>query len=162
MTFEEIVEEVDGEGIGLIEVTGGEPLAQPEAPSLLQLLCDRYDEVLLETSGSFPIADLDPRIGIILDLKAPGSGEEERNLWENLPHLKSGDELKIVIADETDYRWAREVVERYSPAVPVLFSPVFGELEPAQLASWIVKDRLNVRLQLQQHKYIWDPEARRT
>ena len=108
------------------------------------------------------IADLDPRVGVILDLKAPGSGEESRNLWDNLPHLKSGDELKIVIADRTDYEWARDVYREHRPTVPTLFSPVFDEMEPAQLSQWLIEDQLPVRMQLQQHKYIWDPEARRT
>jgi len=161
MSIEAIIELVAETGIGLIEVTGGEPLAQPGAPELLTSLCDHFDEVLLETSGSFPIADLDPRVAVILDLKAPGSGEEGRNLWDNLPHLKSGDELKIVIADRTDYEWARDVYQQHQPTVPTLFSPVFGELEPAQLSQWIIEDRLPVRLHLQQHKYIWEPEARR-
>jgi 7-carboxy-7-deazaguanine synthase len=97
-----------------------------------------------------------------MDLKAPGSGEESRNLWSNLEHLKDGDELKIVIADRTDYQWAKAVIEEHSPQVPILFSPVFGELEPAELSDWILSDRLAVRMQLQQHKYIWEPEARRT
>ncbi|MGE4619536.1 MAG: radical SAM protein [Planctomycetota bacterium] len=162
MSIESIIEAIDEYGIGLIEVTGGEPLAQPGAAELLATLCQRYDEVLLETSGSFPIADLDRRVGVILDLKAPGSGEEGRNLWENLTHLKSGDELKIVIADRTDYEWAREVYRKHQPTVPMLFSPVFAEMEPAQLSQWIIEDQLPVRMQLQQHKYIWDPEARRT
>ncbi len=162
MTIDEITDEIDGHGIGLIELTGGEPLAQPGAPELLRVLCDRYSQVLLETSGSFPIEELDPRVGVIMDMKAPGSGEESRNLWQNLEHLKAGDELKIVISDRTDYDWAREVVETHRPEVPVLFSPVFGELEPSQLSEWMLADRLAVRMQLQQHKYIWDPEARRT
>ncbi|HIO65680.1 MAG TPA: radical SAM protein [Planctomycetes bacterium] len=162
MTIDEITDEIDGHGIGLIELTGGEPLAQPGAPELLRVLCDRYSQVLLETSGSFPIEELDPRVGVIMDMKAPGSGEESRNLWQNLEHLKAGDELKIVISDRTDYDWAREVVEKHRPEVPVLFSPVFGELEPSQLSEWMLADRLAVRMQLQQHKYIWDPEARRT
>jgi len=162
MTIDEITDEIDGHGIGLIELTGGEPLAQPGAPELLGVRCDRYSQVLLETSGSFPIEELDPRVGVIMDMKAPGSGEESRNLWQNLEHLKVGDELKIVISDRTDYDWAREVVEKHRPEVPVLFSPVFGELEPSQLSEWMLADRLAVRMQLQQHKYIWDPEARRT
>ena len=162
MSIDEITDEIDGHGIGLIELTGGEPLAQPGAPELLRVLCDRYSQVLLETSGSFPIEELDPRVGVIMDMKAPGSGEESRNLWQNLEHLKAGDELKIVISDRTDYDWAREVVEKHRPEVPVLFSPVFGELEPSQLSEWMLADRLAVRMQLQQHKYIWDPEARRT
>ena len=162
LSFDSIFQQIDAYGIGLIEVTGGEPLAQPKTPELLLALCDRYDEVLLETSGSFPVEDLDPRVGVIMDLKAPGSGEESRNLWSNLEHLKDGDELKIVIADRTDYQWAKAVIEEHSPQVPILFSPVFGELEPAELSDWILSDRLAVRMQLQQHKYIWEPEARRT
>ena len=162
MSIEAIIEQVAAAGIGLVEVTGGEPLAQPGAPELLTRLCDQFDQVLLETSGSFPVEDLDPRVGVILDLKAPGSGEESRNLWDNLPRLKDGDELKIVIADRTDYEWACNVYREHRPTVPMLFSPVFGELEPAQLSAWLIEDQLPVRMQLQQHKYIWDPEARRT
>lgn len=160
MSLEEICDVTAEYGIDLVELTGGEPLAQPEAGSLLTMLCDRFGEVLLETSGAYPIADLDPRVGIIMDLKAPGSGEEGRNLLENLDHLKNGDELKLVLADRTDYLWAKKLVENHQFHVPVLFSPVHGELEAAQLAEWILEDHLKVRLHLQQHKFIWDPQER--
>ncbi len=158
----EILEEATCLGLDLVEVTGGEPLAQKATPELLARLADRFSEVLLETSGALPIAGLDPRVRIILDLKAPGSGEEARNHWENLEHLKLGDEIKIVIADRADYSWGRRVLaERSIPReIPVHFSPVHGVLHPRELAAWLLEDRLRVRLQLQQHKYIWGAEAR--
>ncbi|MEM7262884.1 MAG: radical SAM protein [Planctomycetota bacterium] len=158
-----IVEESKQFGLARVEVTGGEPLAQPGTPELLTKLADRFEQVLIETAGSHPIADLDPRTHVILDLKAPGSNEVERNLWENLPHLQAGrDELKIVIADRSDYEWAKEVVRDrpLAKGVPVHFSPVFGELEPRELVDWIVEDRIDVHLQLQQHKFIWDPRTK--
>ena len=160
MEVEEAVEAALEFGIDLIEVTGGEPLAQSAAPELLQRLCGSFSEVLLETSGAYPIENLDQRVQVILDMKAPGSGESDRNLLSNLSCLEAGDELKIVIADRSDYEWAKALIEEHSPAVPVHFSPVHGELEPRELADWILADRLDARLQLQQHKYIWDPEAR--
>ena len=160
----DVVREAKSHGIDLVEVTGGEPLAQKSAPALLAALADEFSEVLLETSGSEPIAGLDPRVKVILDLKAPGSGEEARNLWENIERLKAGDEVKIVLADRADYEWARATIaERLGglPAgIPVHLSPVHGVLDPRILAEWIVADRLGARLQLQQHKYIWHPETR--
>lgn len=159
-SIEDVVAETLSHGIGLVEVTGGEPLAQRTAPALLAALADACDEVLLETSGSEPIEHLDPRVRVILDVKAPGSGEEPRNRLENLAHLKPGDELKIVLADRADYEWARAFLAEHAPEVPVHLSPVHGALDPRTLAEWIVEDRLTARLQLQQHKYIWDPEAR--
>ena len=169
-TFDAVVEEARSFGIGLVEVTGGEPLAQKNAVPLLTALCDAFDEVLLETSGSEPIAAVDPRVRRIIDLKAPGSGEEHRNRDANLDDLRAGDELKIVIADRADYEWARarlddpriarRLVVGEDRALPVHFSPVHGALDPRTLAEWIVADRIVARLQLQQHKYVWDPEAR--
>ena len=160
MSLEEICNAAAAPGIDLIELTGGEPLAHQEAPKLLQMLCDRFGEVLLETSGAYPVGELDPRVGIIMDLKAPGSGEESRNLLENLDHLKSGDELKLVLADKEDYLWAKKLVQSHQIEVPILFSPVHGELDAALLSEWILEDRLQVRLHLQQHKFIWDPQER--
>ncbi len=160
MSLDEICAAAAEPGIELVEVTGGEPLAQGEAPELLKMLCDRFGEVLLETSGAFPIADLDPRVGVIMDLKAPGSGEEDRNLLENLDHLKIGDELKLVLADREDYLWAKNLIQSNEIPVPILFSPVHGELDPAQLSDWMLQDKLQVRLHLQQHKFIWDPAER--
>jgi 7-carboxy-7-deazaguanine synthase len=158
----EIVARTRAHGLELVEVTGGEPLAQASAPELLEQLADEFREVLLETSGTLPIEGLDPRVHVILDLKAPGSGEERRNHWPNLAALGAGDELKIVLADREDYLWARRTLEEnpLREDVPVHLSPVHGQLEPRELAAWIVEDRLQVRLQLQQHKYIWSPEAR--
>ncbi len=160
MSLEEICNAAAAPGIDLVELTGGEPLAHQEAPKLLKMLCDRFGEVLLETSGAYPIGELDPRVGIIMDLKAPGSGEESRNLLENLDHLKSGDELKLVLADKEDYLWAKKLIQSHQIAVPILFSPVHGELDAALLSEWILEDRLQVRLHLQQHKFIWDPQER--
>ena len=160
MSLEEICEATAAHGIDLVELTGGEPLAQPDAGPLLAMLCDRFGEVLLETSGAYPIEDLDPRVGVIMDLKAPGSGEEGRNLLENLDHLKDGDELKLVLADRDDYLWAKNLIQTHEITVPILFSPVHGELEAALLSEWILEDRLPVRLHLQQHKFIWDPQER--
>ncbi|MAJ28451.1 7-carboxy-7-deazaguanine synthase QueE [bacterium TMED181] len=160
MSLEEICNAAAAPGIGLVELTGGEPLAHAEAPELLKMLCDRFEEVLLETSGAYPVEDLDPRIGVIMDMKAPGSGEESRNLLKNIDHLKAGDELKLVLADREDYLWAKKLIESHPIEVPILFSPVHGELDAALLSEWILEDRLQVRLHLQQHKFIWDPQER--
>ena len=159
-TIDEIVTEAKTFGIPLVELTGGEPLAQKLAFPLLTALCESFEEVLLETAGSEPIEAVDPRVRRIVDLKAPGSGELEKNRWENLADLRDGDELKIVIADRADYDWACGVLAEHRPTVPVHFSPVHGELDPRTLVDWIIEDRTPARLQLQQHKYIWDPEAR--
>ena len=158
--IDEIVAEARSFGIDLVELTGGEPLAQKTAIPLLAALCEAFDEVLLETSGSEPIEEIDPRVQRIVDLKAPGSGECEKKRFENLRDLREGDEVKIVLADRDDYEWARAIVAEHAIEVPVHFSPVHGVLSPKTLAEWIVEDRLTARLQLQQHKYVWDPEAR--
>lgn len=162
MDLDEVMEQATGHGLDTVEVTGGEPLAQKGCAELLTRLCDEFATVLLETSGSFPIGALDPRVHVILDLKAPGSGESERNDWDNIPALQANDEIKVVLADRADYEWARERVSdgRIPTHVPVHFSPVHGQLQPETLAAWIVEDRLPTRLQLQQHKYIWDPNAK--
>jgi 7-carboxy-7-deazaguanine synthase len=138
-------------------VTGGEPLAQKGCLPLLDALCDAGYSVSLETSGALDIGGVDPRVARIVDLKAPGSGEHEKNRWENLDLLTAGDELKFVLASRGDYDWAvaacrqRRLFER----CPVLFSPVQGQLDPAQLAQWILDDRLPLRFQLQLHKLLW-------
>jgi len=161
MSLEALFDEVKRRGVPLVELTGGEPLLQPDAPAFLEALCDRGHEVLLETGGSRPIAGLDPRVKRILDLKCPGSGMSERVLWENLPHLKEGDEVKFVIGDRADYEWARDVTAGHGLArLPVLFAPVHGALGPQALAEWILGDRLPVRLQVQVHKFVWSPAAR--
>jgi 7-carboxy-7-deazaguanine synthase len=161
MSVAEIVAEVGAFGSPLVEVTGGEPLAQRGCPDLLTALCERGYRVLLETSGALPIAGVDPRVRIIMDWKCPGSGESSRNLEENLRHLKDDDEVKLVLASREDYEWARRLVQagRFGGR-DVLVSPVWGSVEPRDLAAWILEDRLVVRLQLQLHKILFGPEAR--
>lgn len=156
-TVDEVVEEVARFGCTVVEVTGGEPLLQPEAPELLRRLVARGFRVLLETSGALPIDGVPEGVARIVDVKCPGSGEAGRNLWQNLDRLRPGDEIKFVLADRRDYEWAREVVESRGLAtgVPVLFSPVQDRLDPASLAGWILQDRLPVRMQIQMHKILW-------
>ena len=143
-------------------VTGGEPLSQPAVFPFLTRLLDAGWRVLVETSGHVPVDRVDPRAVVILDVKAPGSGETARMHWENLDLLKPGDEVKIVIRDRADYEWSRALLaERgLSPRNTVLFSPVHGVLAPGVLAGWILEDGLPVRLQVQLHRYLW-PEAER-
>ncbi len=142
-------------------VTGGEPLAQKACHDLLTALCDAGLDVCLETSGALDISGVDGRVARIVDLKTPGSGEAGRNLWSNLEHLTPRDELKLVLTDRADYEWARDVMTRHGLAArcPVLFSPVWDRLPPAQLAEWILADGLPVRMQVQLHKILW-AEAR--
>lgn len=146
----------------LVEVTGGEPLAQPNCIPLLQLLTDSGFEVLLETSGAFDISRVPPGVKIIMDLKAPGSAESARNLWENIPHLKSKDEIKIVISDRVDFEFAVQAARDHQlfDKTTVLLSCVTGELEFAQLAQWIMDSRLPFRFQHQLHKLIWPSKER--
>jgi 7-carboxy-7-deazaguanine synthase len=142
-------------------VTGGEPLAQPNCRSLLTALCDAGYDVSLETSGALDIAQLDPRIAVVMDLKTPGSGESARNRWENLEHLRPGDQVKFVLCDRADYDWAKQVVAERGLAgqCSVLFSPAWGQLDATALAEWILSDQLPVCFQVQLHKYLWG-EAR--
>lgn len=164
LSIDECVREASKAGLDLVEVTGGEPLLQKSVYGLLAELADCGFQVLLETSGSVPIDGVDPRVLRIVDWKCPGSGMAERNRPEVLEALKPGDELKLVLADRRDYEWAREQLRgegrRIPRGVPVLFSPVHGELPPASLAAWILDDRLPVRLNLQVHKWIWGPGER--
>jgi 7-carboxy-7-deazaguanine synthase len=142
----------------IVLVTGGEPLLQPAAIPLLQDLCDAGRTVMLETSGERDISVVDPRVHRIVDMKAPGSGECERNRYENLALLGARDQLKFVLSDRADYEWARALIERegvIGRAGEVLLSPVHGELDPRELVAWTLEDELNVRVQLQLHKYIW-------
>jgi 7-carboxy-7-deazaguanine synthase len=161
-SLEGILNEVAHYDCRLVEITGGEPLAQAEAHGLITALADRGYTVLIETSGAIDLAPVDPRAILIMDLKCPGSGMEDRNRWSNLSLLKPHDEVKFVIKDRADYDWAVEIIHRYglSDRQRVLLSPVFGELEPQVLADWILADRLPVRFQLQVHKLIWDPAMR--
>ncbi len=157
LSQDEVLARVALHGTALVCVTGGEPLAQRGTPALLTALCDAGYDVSLETSGALDIRPVDARVSRIVDIKTPGSGEMERNLWQNLDVLNARDELKFVLTDEADYEWAREVLRSRDLAArcPVLFSPVHGS-NARQLAEWILRDRLPVRLQLQLHKLLWD------
>jgi 7-carboxy-7-deazaguanine synthase len=160
--LDEIVARTMALGDDLVEITGGEPLLQPEVHPLMTRLADAGKTVLLETSGAVDTAAVDPRVRIILDIKTPGSGEVAANIWSNLDRLKLTDEVKLVVCDRADFDWAAEIVRehRLVDRCPVLFSAVFGAVNPTDLASWILESRLPVRLQLQQHKILWDPAAR--
>jgi 7-carboxy-7-deazaguanine synthase len=162
MSLDQIVERVEKLGCRLVEVTGGEPLHHPDAFDLVVRLLDEGYTVLVETSGAIDIGPLDPRAVVIMDLKCPGSGMADRNVWSNLDRLKPRDQVKFVVKDREDYLWTREVIERTKlhERHVVLVSPVLGELDPKALADWILADRLPIRLQLQLHKFIWDPAAR--
>ncbi len=164
---EDILEEVARYDIPLVLVTGGEPLLQDQTPVLLSRLVEAGFEVQLETSGTLPWHELDSRISAIVDVKCPGSGESGKNRLDLLSTLRPNDEVKFVIADRTDYEYARETVENHKLGAEnsvlsqerVLFSPVWGELDPKRLAQWILEDRLPVRFQLQLHKVLWGPDA---
>lgn len=160
---EAILAEVAGHGVRHVCVTGGEPLAQKRCQHLLSQLCDAGYEVSLETSGALDVADVDPRVRKVMDLKAPGSGEQARNLWSNLGHIGAGDQVKFVLADRADYDWAVGVVNEHGlhERTMVLFSPVYESLPPRQLADWIIADRLPVRFQTQLHKLLWGEERGR-
>jgi len=163
-SIDEIIGRVDAFGCKLVEVTGGEPLAQKEAFSLIERLCDQGYEVLIETGGYVSTAGLDPRAKVILDIKCPASGEEARNDWSNLERLRADkDEVKFVIADEGDWIYARKLIEEkdlQSRAKAILLSPAWGQVDLQQLADWIAGSGLNVRMQLQLHKYIWGPDVK--
>ena len=156
-SLDEIIEEVGTYSPRFLTVTGGEPLAQPAVLPLLTNLCDRGYEVSLETSGALPVQEVDRRVSVVLDLKTPGSGEVTRNLYSNLDHLRAHDQVKFVIINAEDYDWARGIIGQYglTGKCDVLFSPVHGELPAHQLADWILRDRMAVRLQVQLHKILW-------
>ncbi len=158
-----ILDEVGRFAAHYVTVTGGEPLAQPDCLALLSALCDAGYRVSLETSGALDIAPVDPRVVCVMDLKTPGSGESDKNLYDNIGHLRPQDQVKFVITDKADYDWSREQLARWDlPArCEVLFSPAEGALAPTTLADWIVRDRLDVRLQLQLHKILWGGEPGR-
>ncbi len=161
-TVEEVLREVQSFDCHLVEITGGEPLLQEEVFPLMDELVGRGYTVLLETGGSLDVGRVNPKVIKILDLKCPGSGESQRNLYSNLAKLQSWDEVKFVIGDRADYLWARQALQEHqlTDRCSVLFSTVFGKLPPRQLADWLLADNLKVRLQLQMHKYIWEPEVR--
>lgn len=163
LSIDTILERAALYGTRYVCVTGGEPLAQKHCLQLLTALCDKGYLVSLETSGALDISQVDSRVSRILDIKTPGSGEVEKNHWENLAHLKPSDEIKLVLCDETDYHWAQQVLKEYALThrCPVLFSPSFGQLDATQLAEWILRDHLPVRMQIQLHKYLWGTERAR-
>jgi 7-carboxy-7-deazaguanine synthase len=163
MSIEEILTEVDRLGVPLVELTGGEPMLQPEAPALMGRLLDRGYTVLLETGGHRPLDRVPPAVIKIVDVKCPGSGEASKMHWPNLDQLAPHDEVKFVIADRADFDYACDVVGRHqleARVAAVLFSPAHGSLAPDQLARWILESRVPARLQIQAHKYIWSPETR--
>lgn len=162
MTVDEVVRKVQSYGCHLVEITGGEPLVQQEVYPLTERLCDLGYTVLIETSGSLPIHQLDRRVIRIMDIKCPGSGHEHSNHWENISDLHPPDEVKFVILDRRDFDWAVDVIRTYdlSRRAGLLFSPVHGELDPRLLAEWLLESHVAARLQLQLHKYIWGPDVR--
>jgi len=159
---DEILQRVASYGCNLVEVTGGEPLVQPEVHYLLTMLCDRGYETLIETGGSLDIRTIDPRVKRIVDFKCPSSGMVKKNLWSNVDALMPSDEVKFVIGTREDFDWSVEMIGRFriGERCPILMSVVFGVLEPVELAGWILESKLNVRLQLQLHKYIWESQTR--
>lgn len=157
MTLDEILEKVASFGTKYVTVTGGEPLAQKNCIPLLKKLCDAGYSVSLETGGALDMSAVDARVSIILDIKTPGSGEAQKNHWQNLALLKAKDEVKFVLCGADDYAWAKDVLRKYALAekCTVLFSPVFNQLNPTALGEWILKDQLSVRMQVQLHKILW-------
>lgn len=168
MTLTAIVDRVRAFGAWLVEVTGGEPLAHPNAFILVERLLDEGLTVLVETSGAIDLGPLDRRAHTIMDLKCPGSGESHRNLWSNLDHVGPGDEIKFVVADEADWQWADRTIRergldarvRRGELSALLVSPVWGKVDLDQLADWVLSSRLPVRFQIQLHKLIWGPERK--
>ncbi len=147
----------------LVEITGGEPLLQKNVLPLMASLCDLGKTVLIETSGAHDISPIDARVHRIMDLKTPGSGECSRNLLSNIGHLTRRDEVKFVIGSREDYEWSRAMVHEHDLTArcgAVLFSTIFGRIEPVEIVNWVVADKLPVRFQLQMHKFIWDPAAK--
>ncbi len=162
LTVKEILARVEQLGVPLVELTGGEPLAQSGAIPLMRALLENGYRVLIETSGSESIADVPEDVCVIMDLKCPGSGMVDRNLWENISALRRHHEVKFVISDREDYDWALTVMRDHELAqrCSILFSPAFGQLPAKDLVAWMLESRVNVRLNLQQHKYIWSPRTK--
>ncbi len=162
-TLDDIFETVQAFDCPVVEMTGGEPLLQKNILPLMTRLCDAGRTVLIETSGAHDISVIDPRVHRIVDLKTPGSGECARNLLSNLDHLTPRDEIKCVIGSREDYEWSRAMLRDYDLANccgAVLFSPIFGRIQPVDIVNWMVEDKLPTRFQLQMHKFIWDPAAK--
>lgn len=162
MRFDDIFKQISSYGCNLVEITGGEPLLQSEAPALSAGFVQKGHQVLVETNGTQDISVLPEGVIRIMDIKCPSSGESQQMMWENLWRLRADDEVKFVIANRHDYEWSREIVrEKFGrPKVKILFSTVFGELPPGHLVDWILQDKLQVRFQMQIHKYIWPHDAR--
>jgi len=162
MAIDQIVARVQSHGCKRVEITGGEPLFQSGVHDLMARLCDDGFEVMLETGGSLDISGVDTRVSRIVDFKCPSSGMEKKNLWSIAEHLNERDEVKFVIGDRADYDWAKGKIAEHGldRKCPILMSVVFGKLEPVVLSEWILTDRLDIRFQLQMHKYIWHPEKR--
>ena len=163
MDIADIVEQVKSYKPQYVTVTGGEPLAQKSCHELLSALCDLGVEVSLETSGAMDISDIDPRVVCVMDLKTPASGEEAKNKYDNIAKLKAQDQIKFVICNRQDYDWSSQKIAEYDllNKCEILFSPIHGELKPADLADWIIEDNLQVRMQIQMHKYLWNDEQGR-
>jgi 7-carboxy-7-deazaguanine synthase len=163
MSVQQVIDEIEKYKCKLVEITGGEPLVQvEECLELMKRLNDLDYEVMIETGGSLSIKEIDSRVKIIMDLKCPSSGMEKKNLYKNPQYLKPTDELKFVIGNREDYEWSVEKLNKYHlhGKCEILFSVVFGELEPVELVNWIIEDKLDVRFQLQMHKYIWHTETK--
>ena len=160
LSIEAIIEKVKSYNCNLVEITGGEPLLQSNVHSLMEKLCDDNFIVMLETSGSLSIENVDDRVINILDFKTPSSKMEKKNDFNNVKFLKETDEIKFVIGSREDYGWSKDIIAKYQldKKVKILFSSVFDKIEHGELVNWILEDNLNVRYQLQMHKYIWDPE----
>ncbi|TCV83801.1 7-carboxy-7-deazaguanine synthase QueE [Sulfurirhabdus autotrophica] len=157
MPLSAILEKTKAYGAHYVTVTGGEPLAQKGCIDLLKALCDADYSVSLETSGALDVSKVDVRVSKIVDVKTPGSGEVTKNRWENLQYLTPHDEIKFVLCDVNDYQWAKQQLTEHNlvERCPVIFSPVFSTLEPGDLAEWVLRDHVPVRMQIQLHKYLW-------
>ena len=162
MSIDNILQKIKEFECNLVEITGGEPLLQKNVHLLMQRLCTEKYDVMIETGGHRDIAGVDPRVKRIMDIKCPGSKMDKHNRWENIEVLTVRDEVKFVINDETDYEWAKQVIQQFKleSRCVILMSPVFGSMENRTLAEWVLRDRLHVQFQLQIQKYIWEPTKR--
>jgi 7-carboxy-7-deazaguanine synthase len=162
LSIGDIIQKVRAYNCSLVELTGGEPLFQEESFALMKQLADCGFKVLVETGGSLPIKNIDPNVKIIMDLKTPSSGMSKKNMYENISCLKKSDEVKFVIGSREDYLWSKDIIKKYDldNKTEILLSVVFGKLLPVELVNWILEDKLNVRFQLQLHKFIWKPQER--
>jgi len=161
-SFDEIIEKIKSYNCNLVEVTGGEPLLQDNVHPLMKRLCDEGFEVLLETAGHMDINIVDPRVKRIMDIKGPSSNEAGKTLWENINYLNKDDQVKFVVGDREDFDFANEIIKKYNldKKCTLLISPLFGKINMEELANWILDEKIPVRLQVQMHKLIWDPQTR--